>query len=300
MSKEMKKGTNPVYSHNPYQSTKFPLLVLDVQRNVCKPCNEGFRVLHWHEELQFVYILKGKVHFKIWEEEMNLKAGDCMFINSNAMHCITEKEDCRYHSFLIPHKMLGFLEGSVMEEEVEKIAGNPMTAYFVINPANPEHAGVLKKLEQLDTRYFLEKETPHWEYRVCISLAELWLAFLELAEKGRTQGIPKKSHQRIQMLISFIHQNYAQPISLEEIADAANISRTECLRCFKKYTGYSPYQYLIQYRLQAGTHLLASSGMSVTEIAFGTGFRSVSSYIGYFKKNYGMTPLQYKNKYCKG
>ena len=52
----------PIYSHNPYDATKFPLLVLDVERQMCRPANEGFRVFHWHEEVQFVYI-KGDCSF---------------------------------------------------------------------------------------------------------------------------------------------------------------------------------------------------------------------------------------------
>lgn len=79
MEKEM-----PIYSHNPYDATKFPLLVLDVERQMCRPANEGFRVFHWHEEIQFVYILRGIVRFKIYDKEIDLKAGDCMFINQSA------------------------------------------------------------------------------------------------------------------------------------------------------------------------------------------------------------------------
>ena len=48
----------PVYSHNPNHNTSFPLLVLDVRRKVCNPRNEGFCMVHWHEELQFVYVKK--------------------------------------------------------------------------------------------------------------------------------------------------------------------------------------------------------------------------------------------------
>lgn len=74
-------------------------------------------MLHWHEEIQFVAVQKGVVHFKIWEKEYELSEGSCMFINCNVLHHISEKQDCSYHSFLIPPKMLGFFEGSAMEEQ---------------------------------------------------------------------------------------------------------------------------------------------------------------------------------------
>ena len=71
-------------------------------------------MLHWHEEIQFVAVQKGVVHFKIWEKEYELSEGSCMFINCNVLHHISEKQDCSYHSFLIPPKMLGFFKGSAM------------------------------------------------------------------------------------------------------------------------------------------------------------------------------------------
>ncbi|MDO4305286.1 MAG: AraC family transcriptional regulator [Eubacteriales bacterium] len=309
------EDNTPIYSHNPYDSTKFPLLVLDVHRTVCKPFNEGFRVLHWHEEFQFIYIISGRVHFKIWEEEMDFGAGCCLFINSNVMHHITQKEDCRYHSFLIPPKMLCFFEGSLMEErEVQSVVRNPLFAYFVMETDRADHRELLKKIEELDKLYFLENRPAHWEYRLSVCLGELWLDFIEVTEsietyqkagtkiqgnsleKGRKPdaGIPGRSHQRIQALISYIHTNYSRPISLQDIADAASVSQTECLRCFRKYTGYSPYQYLLRYRLQVSTRLLKDRESSITEIALQIGFQSVSSYISYYKKYYGKTPAQYR------
>lgn len=122
----IEKDVIPVYSHNPYDATRFPLLVLDVKRQVCKPYNEGFRVFHWHDEIQFVYILQGIVHFHIYDKEVDLRAGDCMFINQAALHQIMEKEDCHYHSYIIPLRLLSFFQGSIMEErDVGAVVNHP-------------------------------------------------------------------------------------------------------------------------------------------------------------------------------
>ena len=129
----------------PRHSTKFPLLVLDVSKKVCKPFNEGFQMLHWHEEIQFVAVQKGVVHFKIWEKEYELSEGSCMFINCNVLHHISEKQDCSYHSFLIPPKMLGFFEGSAMEEqEVDTIIKNPAVTNMIFLHRNKKTKRFLK------------------------------------------------------------------------------------------------------------------------------------------------------------
>lgn len=244
------RPSGPVYSHNPYHSTKFPLLVLDVRRGRCEPYNEGFRVLHWHDEVQFVYIKKGSVHFKIWEEECDLSAGSCMFLNSGALHRITEKEDCHYHSFLIPPKMLGFFPGSAMEEkQVERIVKNPAVTYLALSPGNIRAEKALKELKKLDGLYFEKKEDDFREYELSLSIAALWLETVRvLMEKEHLPRIRKKDHDRIRALLAFVHENYQNPLSLEAIATAGNVSKTECLRCFRKYTGYSPCQYLLRYR----------------------------------------------------
>lgn len=306
------KENNPIYSHNPYHSTKFPLLVLDVSKKVCKPFNEGFQMLHWHEEVQFVFVLKGVVHFKIWEKEYELNEGDCMFINCNVLHHITEKQDCSYHSFLIPPKMLGFFEGSVMEEqEVDTIIRNPAVTNMFFLSGEQRDQKILQALGYLDALYFCEHKPAHWEYELSLCICRLWLETAErIAEyygereaagcanhRNQNKILPavlQKDHERVQRLLAFVHENYRTGITLEDIAQAGNVSVTECLRCFKKYTGESPYQYLQKYRLQAGASLLETTGDSVTEIAFRVHFSSASAFISAFRKVYGMTPKKYR------
>lgn len=306
----------PVYSHNPCQGSGFPLLVLEVKRSVCRPLNEGFRLLHWHEELQFVLIQKGTVHFKLWETEYDLREGSCMFINSNVLHYITEKENCSYHSFLIPPEMLIFQKNSPMEETVKKFSTNPMLAGRAFLPEREEDGKVLEAVRYLDELYFSQKDCSHREYRLSAALAQLWLSAVDALEKEMPvfQGergsrnvmtatasvdfmaVQKKDRHRIRAFLDFVHRNYSRKITLEEIAGAGCVSQAECLRCFKKYTGESPYQYLQKYRLQAGAALLETSGDSVTDIALQVQFSSASAFIAAFRRQYGMTPAVYRKQ----
>ena len=221
-----------------------------------------------------------------------------MFLNSGVLHRITEKEDCHYHSFLIPPKMLGFFSGSAMEEkQVERIIKNPAVTYLPLSPGNNGAEKALKKLKELDVLYFEKKEDDFREYELSLSIAALWLETVHiLMEKDHLPHIRKKDHDRICALLAFVHENYQNPLSLEDIAAAGNVSKTECLRCFRKYTGYSPYQYLLRYRLQAGEALLKSSDKTVTDIACQLQFPSPSAFIASFRRFYGMTPAAYRKR----
>ena len=57
-------------------------------------------------------------------------------------------------------------------------------------------------------------------------------------------------------MIAYIQENFAEKITLEDIADSAAVSTRECLRCFKTSIHQSPMEYLIEYRIRAAKKLL--------------------------------------------
>lgn len=289
---------SPVYSHNPYDATSFPLLVLDVRRQVCVPPNEGFQMLHWHEEVQFVYVISGNVRITVYTEEFLLSSGDCMFLNRNSLHRVSGIGDCHYHSFLIPVRMLSFFSGSIMQQkDVASFTENPSFTCAPIYRSVSEYNSFLVELDALDRLYFTKKADSRHEYRLSVQITKLWLEFISLFP-DMEQGIPVKNHERIRLLLSVIHRDYKKQLSVETLASAAHISKTECLRCFRRFVQESPYQYLIRYRLHMSSVLLTTTDRSVTDIALLVGFHSASSYIRYFKERYQMTPKQYRKAHA--
>lgn len=131
-----------------------------------------------------------------------------------------------------------------------------------------------------------------------LKLNELWLETTVALAERKNDLLPagEKDHERIQKLLDFVHRNYGNKLTLQDISASAHVSQTETLRCFKKYTGYSPYQYLQNYRLQAAAAFLETTGDSVTEIAMKTCFPSASAFIASFRRAYGMTPGRYREE----
>jgi AraC-like DNA-binding protein len=179
------------------------------------------------------------------------------------------------------------------QNDVNPIINNPTFTHYLLHANAPANRSVLQQMRILDMLYFLHTKSAHHEYRLCIHLARMWLEFLSLLPKMKA-GAPPKNYERIRTLISAIHTHYQQPISIQDIANAAHISKTECLRCFQKYIHDTPYQYLMKYRLHRSTALLLSTDMTITDIASHVGFRSTSSYIRYFKLFYHITPYRYR------
>jgi transcriptional regulator GlxA family with amidase domain len=83
-------------------------------------------------------------------------------------------------------------------------------------------------------------------------------------------------------------------ISLQNIAASSHISIGECCRCFKNALHITPYEYLINFRINKGADLLKETSCSVTTIAGMVGFNDSSHFIQLFKKVMHITPNEYK------
>jgi AraC family transcriptional regulator len=100
---------------------------------------------------------------------------------------------------------------------------------------------------------------------------------------------------KIKKVVDYIKENYQKECSLEELSEIAGISRFYLIRAFKDYLGKTPYDYLLDIRIENAKQLLTKGNMSITDICHECGFNNMSHFIRTFKKKAGITPSIYKN-----
>lgn len=100
-------------------------------------------------------------------------------------------------------------------------------------------------------------------------------------------GLPQ---QKLKQAIDYIQDHLAQEISLNELADYLGMSRYYFCRLFKQSIGLSPYQYVIQQRVERAKQLLIQGHMSISDIAIACGFAHQSHLNRHFKRLIGVTP----------
>jgi len=101
----------------------------------------------------------------------------------------------------------------------------------------------------------------------------------------------------INRAISFLRENYNKEYSLEEVAQTANLSPYHFIRVFKATTGKTPYDYLLDIKVEKACLMLRNKNMSVTEACFMCGFNNLEHFASVFKRKTGMLPSQYKKMY---
>jgi transcriptional regulator GlxA family with amidase domain len=90
---------------------------------------------------------------------------------------------------------------------------------------------------------------------------------------------------------------YADPLDVDDLADAAGLSRAHFSREFRRAFGESPYAYLLTRRLERAASLLRLTDRSIADICFSVGLQSVGSFTTSFTRTYGLSPAAYRAKF---
>lgn len=134
------------------------------------------------------------------------------------------------------------------------------------------------------------------EQSVCsplISLARLcdFLALLH-SEQG-----PRPVRPVFETAADYMAQNYSYPLAIEQVAGYAGVSRSHLFRIFKRETGLSPQEYLLQIRLNRAAELLKKPGLRVMEAMYSCGFSDPAHFSRQFKRRFGAPPSVYRKEH---
>lgn len=117
--------------------------------------------------------------------------------------------------------------------------------------------------------------------------AKIWELF-SILQEGKNER-----RDYIQDAVEIIRLQYANPITAGQIAAELGLERTYFSSLFKKKTGISPKQYLLNYRMNMALKLLTERGESVTVAAYSSGYTDVYNFSKMFKRHFGLSPREY-------
>lgn len=110
-------------------------------------------------------------------------------------------------------------------------------------------------------------------------------------------GQKKHDDEPVRRSQEFIEQNYAEKLTVEEIADKFAIGRRHFVRRFKKATNNTPSEYIQRVKIEAAKKELENSPKHVSEVMYEVGYTDMKAFRQVFKKITGLSPVEYKNKY---
>lgn len=252
----------------------------------------GYIPLHWHEEIQFVLIVKGEAIFQVNEDWIVVSEGNGLFINSGCLHTAQDKDrsGCVYIRLnLSPHFVLS---QELYTTYVKPYIQATNLPYLYIEANEIWGKNILDAI--LEIYECTEQKPQYHEIDITMQLSFIWKNLIDKGLKLEYAEAEILKSQRMKQMLSWVHEHYTEKIMLEDIARAGQLSRSECCRYFMRFLKSTPLNYVIDYRIQKSLYLLQQNDVNITEVAYQVGFNSTSYFIKKFKGSMNMTPLAYK------
>lgn len=126
----------------------------------------------------------------------------------------------------------------------------------------------------------------------------LYLLLAWLQEQGH--GIVRKKEQfgveHVRRACAFIANNFASPITVEDVAGHVGVCRSRLYRAFRDHMDISPAQYITQFRMQQACLLLEKTPLSMKAIAYSVGYEDPLYFSRRFKETFGISPTGYEQR----
>ena len=229
------------------------------------------------------YISKGYGTFKINDEVYNLKQGDIFILlkGMNVEYIASIDEPWEYY-------WIGF-SGSKANECLNRTA--IIESYAASCKEDSKIPHIILNMCEISKTY-----NPSCSDDILL-LKELYSLLYALIEEFPKpfEYKDKELHAYIQEAINFINSNYMNSITVNEIANHVNLSRSYLYKMFIKNLKISPQKYLINLRMYKATLLLKNTKIPIGEVASKVGYSDSLLFSKTFSRYFSMSPLNYRN-----
>lgn len=255
-------------------------------------------ISHWHDDIEFIIILRGTMHYFVNGQDYVLEEGQGIFINSKQLHYgySADGTDCEFLCFVL-HPSLLTATMQIKHDYIDAICIHSNYNFLILSPAITWHCAIIDHLKKIYT--LCTKQEKSFELETLSHFFSLWhILYQNLNHKLANITPPSNNKQLITLhhMIGYIQNNYKNKITLQDIALSGNVCRSSCCEIFNSLLSMTPISYLTRFRLEKSLEYLPDASLSITEIALRCGFNSSSYFTELFRKELGLTPSQYRKK----
>ncbi len=230
-----------------------------------------YPVLHFHRNYEFVYIFSGKVNVTLDGVEQALGAGQFVLVFPNQIHAFSSQEKAKARVCIFSPKLV---------DEFYQAHLHLCPKKTVTTLSESVEAFLLQNLVKGAERYAVKACL----YAVCAEIS---------AQTEFVKQITPKNFLLVHRLITYISQNFKADLSLRSVAKELGYSYPYLSNYLSRYNLHFS-DLLHQYRLDYAKHLLHTTPLPVTQIAFECGYNSVRTFNRSFQEVFQTTPQAYR------
>ncbi len=253
--------------------------------------------LHWHNDMEIIYIKKGQGTVSADLMPFPVKEGDIIVVPPGQLHAIGQlgQHSMEYENIIFSLSMLMAAQGDTCTEKFfQPLAQGQALFPNHFSPDSPFYPALSRCLDAMDE---ICKTFPEG-YQLAIK-GQLFSFFYGLASASPAPP-PRQNHKsldRLKGILKYVETNYHEKITIADAAGICGFSESHFMKFFKTSMDVSFTDYLNGYRLTMAARMLASSSDSIANIAVETGFGNLSYFNRVFKRKYGCTPTEFRLKH---
>ncbi|MBR6159118.1 MAG: helix-turn-helix transcriptional regulator [Lachnospiraceae bacterium] len=270
---------------------------------------------HWHTDIEIIYLTAGTYKVTCGAHSYYLEEGDILLICPAVIHEIFATSDAGTRIYVQAD-----FSKTISLKEIETAFLDMAPALHIRAAACPqdiyqELCGYIKDIQTIyfgsgqpdetnegKNRHYVMPFTELDPYEE-VEIYSILMRFIALAGKNLSlfqqvdQTNDVENHRNkisLSNACTYIAEHFTEEIALDDIASYAGFSKYHFSRIFTEYTGETFYHYLQQKRINFAQTLLSNPLLSITDIAYQSGFASSAAFTRVFRKSTGYTPSQFR------
>lgn len=239
---------------------------------------------HWHEHIEFHYVLKGEGTMICNHNKYKVYPGNLAIFNSNELH-EGFSDSIDFHAL-------------VLIFDLADLAIDLNDWHIIFQSLIHRDDTV----ERIFLEIFQEEQEQHIGYKIAMKgkiyelLTYLMRNYVVERLTIKENSKRNKNLNRLNHVLTYIHDNYKETIVLSQLAELCNLSEYRFSHLFKETVGQSPTNYLISFRLKKAYKLLQNGEMTIAEVSHAVGFNDFNNFGRLFRNHYGVSPSKVINK----
>lgn len=256
---------------------------------------------HTHKEYELVLLHGGNCRFLVGNQFFYLQPGQLLMLDGMTIHKAYVSGDPQDYERSVLRFDSDWIRPLLQDINLERLLNlfEENSSGLIRIFKKRDEAIIENMIGEIATLVDLEENRLN-EARLKLAVVQLLIQISISTDHiiRKDQGFRDEKTEIAEKVSNFLFKNYHRSISIDDVSQAVNLSKSYMSHVFKEVTGHTIMTYLMQYRLsKARSQITQEPNQLIKVISQENGFESEAHFSRFFKKNIGLSPSQYKKQY---